>query len=338
VLESETMNTWPTVRSSASAVIVVAAGVFGAQGCSIGSKTIVNESEATETADGGTNAGASGAGEAGAAATCSGATFAKVDPTKLKACKPGGHCYDKAKVPGALQTMAGTPMLAPCDDPSQLCVPDEILNAGGGKLKDCKQPDALKAQLGEGGGCLNLSLFPEVEKQAGSILKQQEDCPAGLMCFPCKNPLDGSDSGFCNPIGVYDNACTGGGGGGGDGGAAVPAPSAQPCCTSNGNSNGVCMSTSAFPAGSTNALPQDSCAKGNACVPAAMVQGKPTPCDAGVLLGAGICIDQCFSGVLRVGGGLGLLSSEGCGETEVCAPCSALSGMMPAGVTLPGCT
>jgi hypothetical protein len=98
-----------------------------------------------------------------------------------------GHCYPQDKLPRA------TPgeLFSPCDDPSEACVPDELLLAGGKKLKSCTQPDAVKAVTGDGGGCVTIALLPEVQRQAGPFLKQQE-CEPDQVCMPCKNPQDNS--------------------------------------------------------------------------------------------------------------------------------------------------
>jgi hypothetical protein len=319
-------------------VFLMASAACGlATACSLGGETIVNESQGADDGDGG--AGSSSAQTTGAA--CAGAKFAKVDLSTLKGCQPGGHCYDKAKTPGALAAY-----LTPCDDATQVCVPDEVLSAAGDKLQTCTQPANVANVVGPGGGCINLALMPDVQKQAGAYL-QQGECPSGLTCMPCKNPQTNSDSGFCGGVGVYDDSSCGaagadggaggGEGAGGDGGAGGVGAGGQACCTTNGKSNGVCMPGSILPADSQGAMPQDTCASSDVCMPAAMVQGKATSCDAGFLFGPGICLDQCFNSMLEVGGSLGVLSSDGCADTEVCTPCSFLQSQMPAGMALPGC-
>jgi len=66
---------------------------------------------------------------------------------------------------------------------------------------------------------------------------------------------------------------------------------------------------------------QTSFGAGKKCVPAAFVEGKPVKCKSG-LLGAGVCLDACFNDMLGAAGGIGVLSREGCGTTELCIPCS----------------
>jgi hypothetical protein len=261
--------------------------------------------------------------------SCTGRAFASPNLASLTACNAGGHCYAKAKVPDEIASGLG-----PCANPSDVCVPDEILRAAGNKLASCTQPDAVKAATGDGGGCVNLALFPEAQKQAGAFLKQQE-CAPGLVCMPCKNPLDNKATPFCSAIGVYDQAC----GDVTDGGASLPKPPpAQACCTTNGKSNGICMSTSILPADKKDSMPRDTCPADNACMPAALFEGKPTTCNAGVFFGKGICMDTCFNPMLEIAGSLGLLSGKGCGETELCAPCQILLQQTPPGVPVPGCS
>lgn len=261
----------------------------------------------------------------GSADSCTGRKFATPDLSTLKACKAGGHCWPKAKL---FSLMASG--LTACDDPNDACVPDEILKAGGTKLKSCTQPDAVKAATGEGGGCVNLALFPDAQAQAAQYLQQRE-CDAGQTCMPCMNPLNQQKTGFCEEIGVFDAPCSGGET---DAGTPPPPPA---CCTTNGKSNGVCMSATVLPADKQDAMPKDTCASGNVCMPTAFFGGTPTSCNAGLLLGKGICMDVCFNDMLSLAGSLGILTGKGCGSTELCAPCSILKSQMPKGIALPGC-
>jgi hypothetical protein len=297
----------------------------------LGGETIVNERTAPLTdSDAGTGSSSSTTQAQSTGATCSGGTFTKPDLSKLKACQSGGHCYAKEKIPS---NTAGA--LAPCEDASQLCVPDEILNAGGQKLKQCTQPDAVASVAGKGGGCVNINLLPEVKRQAGQYLKQQE-CDANTICIPCKNPQNNTDSPFCSEIGVYESACTGGAPQ--TAAAATDAgPPPMPCCSSNGKSAGVCMSNTILPADQKGAMPQDVCSSADVCMPAAMLQGKGTSCDAGLLFGKGVCMDSCFNTMLKVAGVLHALPQDVCGDTEICTPCDILAKNMPPGIAIPGC-
>ena len=147
----------------------------------------------------------------------------------------------------------------------------------------------------------------------------------------CVDPrTSGTPTPFCQPIGVHDKECGAGAASGGDGGATKP-PAAAPCCTTKGKSNGVCIAETAVPEAQRNQTKQDVCVAGSKCVPAAFVAGTPVKCSGG-LLGAGVCMDKCFNDMMSLAGDIGLLSAAGCGSTEVCVPCSFVSGQ-----GVPGC-
>jgi hypothetical protein len=258
----------------------------------------------------------------GGGGSCGTNDFVKADLSQLTACGNNmGHCYDKTKVGSLADQMAA------CPTAGQACVPDEILEANGQKLTSCT------SIIGPG-ACLALSLFPDGAKQAGSALKQ-DVCKAGQVCTPCVDPThNNAPTPFCQPIGVHQNACTGGAtGGAADGGAAAPA---QACCTTNGKSHGTCLPSSSLPAGTSSQTIQDTCTGDNKCVPASLVNGTPVTCNAG-LLGRGICMDNCFNSFLGIAGSIGFLSSEGCDTTENCVPCSFVK-MQGGSTPVPGCT
>src|SRR5207253_6133504 len=102
--------------------------------------------------------------------------------------------------------------------------------------------------------------------------------------------------------------------------AALPA-----CCTKKGKSNGVCLQASGIPESRRDQAPQDSCADGLLCVPKAMVEGKPVTCNGG-LLGKGVCMDTCFNEMMGFASMIGILGKDLCATTEVCVPCSFMSG------------
>jgi hypothetical protein len=319
-------------RVRCSVIFVIGAGLVAlattTQGCTIGD-TVVHVMPGPES-DAGPAAAPNGSG-GGGGATCSPGAFTKPDLSKLKACKTHGHCWEKTKMPSGFAAQ-----LAACDDPSQACVPDEVLTAGGGKLKSCSQPDSLKAAVGESGGCITIALIPEMASRGSAFLKRQE-CDEGQVCAPCKNPEDnGADTPFCQPIGVAETACEGPKTvGGGDGGAPTPT-SQQACCTTTGKSNGVCMGSGVLSDSQKDQLPQDVCAETDRCLPAALVKDSATSCNVNFLLGKGVCLDKCFNGLMRVAGFLGILPTEGCGPTEVCAPCSFMKDQA-GGKPVPGC-
>lgn len=312
--------------------MVAVMGMSASMGaCSLGEENIVNVKEIaqTEATDGGVTATVGG-GTTGS--TCASSTFAKPDLSKLAACRPGGHCYAKGAVPAKIQSA-----LIPCEKPGEVCVPDEILLAGGTKIKQCTQPDNLKSYVGEGGGCVTLALLPELEQKAGAMLEQQQ-CDQGQVCVPCTDPRDKSETPFCQPTGVFEGTCLDSEAvdGGPVGATASPAPE-QACCTSNGKSSGVCTSDAILPENDKEAMPQDVCAKGNVCMPAAMLKGEGKACDSGIIGGPGVCLDRCFNTFLKIGGTLRVLQTDICAESELCVPCGILKSQMPKGVPVPGC-
>lgn len=288
--------------------------------CTIDSPTYVSTEDATEapSKDGGAASKPSssgGGGTTGGGGSCQGASFTKPDLAKLTPCGNGkGHCYDKTKTPYADQMTA-------CPDASQVCVPDEVLTAGGGKLKSCT------SIIGPG-GCVTSALFPELEKQGGGVLKK-DVCGDGQLCVPCNDPTNGNaPTPFCQATGVYDQACGGAPPApSGDAGAPAPLPA---CCTTKGVSNGVCLPETAIPADQRDKTKKDTCATGNKCVPAAFVSGKPVTCKSS--FGDGVCMDQCFDDMMKLAGGIGILGRSSCGSTELCIPCGFVSGQ-----GVPGC-
>jgi len=203
----------------------------GLAACSIASPTYVTarESDATEATDASASKPQSETPQSGSGDKCDTA-FVKVDVKTLTACEGGkGHCYAKEKV-GEFAAQ-----LIPCANTSEVCVPDEVLVAGGEKLKSCT------SVIGPG-ACFTASLVPEIERRGGGAL-QQDVCDAGQLCLPCVDPTsNNAPTPFCQPIGVRDAACS-------SGGASTPpppAPPAVPCCTTNGVSNGVCIAETAF--------------------------------------------------------------------------------------------
>jgi hypothetical protein len=305
--------------SGAVAVVVSA--------CTLASPThiVVEPSDDTAAGDGGTKPASASADPSGAGgAQCSG-TFVKADVSKLKACGNGkGHCYDKTMVPGAAN-------FQPCPDASQVCVQDEILESGGGKLKSCT------SVIGAG-GCMNVDLLivPD-EMKANVKLLKQDVCASGELCLPCADPTHGNaPTPFCEPMGVFDKPCSGSGpaaagGDGGGGGGAAPAASAG-CCMEKGKAKGMCIPEAAIPAAQKDQVGPDSCSSGNMCVPTALIPPS-TPQKCSGLLGGGVCMDKCFNTLLGIANAIGIGSGDGCADdSEVCISCLVLSGK-----GMPGC-
>lgn len=302
----------------------IALGMLGiaSQACTLGSDTYITTSTEKSKKDGGADDESSAAAKSASAATgsCGTDDFAKPDLQKLTACGGGkGHCFDKTKTPNA-QNFGACP-----DDASMVCVPDEILKAGGDELKTCT------SILGKS-ACVNVDLVPQFKEDPRAAQALNKDvCDAGQICVPCINPLEGNaPTGFCGPVGVHENACTGGaeadtGAPGTDPAAALPT-----CCVSGGKPKGVCLNESGIPEDMRDQVKADTCSGGNKCVPQAMVSNKPVKCTAG-LLGDGVCMDKCFNDMMSMAGDFGFLGKANCDVNEVCVPC------MFAGDITPGC-
>ena len=309
-----------------AAMTLVLTGCMGAlAGCMLDSPTYITTREVPQYGDASTapsttpssGTGAAASGDGGAPAVCAADDFVKPDLSKLTACGDGkGHCFDKMKAPMADQLTA-------CPDATMVCVPDEMLNAGGGKLASC-------TSIVGPGGCVTAHLIPTLEKQGGGFLKQ-DTCQAGQLCSPCADPTNnGAPTPFCQPIGVHSGAC--GAKDAGTSGDAGPAPSAaKACCTTNGHSAGMCLPQAAIPASQQSQTKQDVCDTDQKCVPAAFVKNAPVKCSGGIS-GEGVCMDKCFNDMMSFAGDIGFLGKDVCGSTEVCIPCSFVSGQ-----GVPGC-
>jgi hypothetical protein len=301
--------------------LVAAVVAFGfAQACTIASPTHITvqptkTTNGTDPSKGDDDDATSPSG--GDAVTCSATDFTAPDLSKLTACGNGaGHCFDRDKTPMADQLVA-------CSDASKVCVPDNILQANGGKLASC----SVQVLGGKPGGCVTASLYPTIIQQGGSALKQ-DTCDDGDLCVPCTDPTNNNaPSGFCEPTGVHASAC----------GAAAASPDASApkateyCCTTDGNSNGVCIDKSAIPDDQLSKTIRDTCHGANdKCVPKAMVDNNPVTCNSGIA-GKGVCMDKCFSAMMGTAASVGVLKQDVCGDTEVCVPC------LYAGKQTPGC-
>ncbi|MCW5838079.1 MAG: hypothetical protein KIS78_37155, partial [Labilithrix sp.] len=224
--------------------------------------------------------------------------FARPDPSTLERCGDGkGRCFDGARTPIPAKD------LPPCAG-GDVCVPDALLEAGGGTLKSCTFFLGSKP-----GACMSL-LVKDIA--ANKDVLQQDVCADDERCAPCVDPTNGQDTRLCGAIGVHEEACVGGEG-----------ARAAACC----HGFGVCMNADAAPEGSRGDLSRDTCADDQLCAPAAMVEGAPVKCD--VLGFDGVCLDTCFATMLRP---TTPVMRGGCGPTEVCLPCAVGKGQ-----GMPGC-
>jgi hypothetical protein len=228
--------------------------------------------------------------------------IAKPSLDQLKTCggdKGKGHCFDSKKLPMPPE------MLPPCDGGNEVCVPDEIFLANGGKLKSCTFVMGNKP-----GACMSL-LVKMVEDYKDMMT--QDVCAPDERCAPCTNPLDGTPTHLCDDaIGVHEQDCTVHAGG-----------PMERCC----HAMGVCMAEDAAPAQFKDKMKRESCGESQLCAPASAVTGKTTTCS--VLGASGVCMDLCFVQVFEPSAPL---TRVNCGPTEVCMPCALMSGM-----PMPGC-
>lgn len=228
--------------------------------------------------------------------TCTGA-FAKPDLGALTACGDGkGHCFDAATTSIA--------NLSACAGGTDVCIPDKVLTANGGRLKSCKFFVGDKP-----GACMSL-LIPDLNAHKDEI--KQDVCEADERCAPCIDPRDGTDTHICDLIGVYVDKCKGG-----------PGAQEASCC----HGQGVCLNAEAVPEGSRDKMSRDVCKSAKLCAPVAMVDGNPQHCSALAL--SGVCIDVCFAKMM---GPSAPVMRGGCGPTSVCLPC-----VIGKGQGMPGC-
>ncbi len=221
----------------------------------------------------------------------------------------GGHCYDADKVP----TM-GTLPTAGCAS-AQVCVPDAVLSAGGTTpLKTCT------SVIGKPGACASL-FIAEIAKEKAQLT--QDACTSDERCVPCVNPLNGTDTPFCQPIGVHQDAC-----GAAEAGASTPAATTpQLCCPTEGPPQGVCLQGDNIPASQRGNVEQNVCPPDYSCVPSSLVNNDPVSCSSAE--GSGVCVDSCFTGDL---GERALLQGSCPGPRDKCVPC-----LIGKGEGLPGC-
>jgi hypothetical protein len=205
--------------------------------------------------------------------------------------------------------------LTPCANAADVCVPDNMIEAAGGKVKSCKSLGDLA------GACVTYKLLPEIEASGGGVLPA-DVCDPDQKCAPCTNPQDQKSTWLCEATGVRQANCEGGSANTTDAGP-PPVPPA-PCCTTKGKSNGSCIDEKLIPADKRDETKVDTCSAGNKCVPTTFFQLKPVACNNEVF-GRGVCLDKCFDDMLA-GIGSVFLGQDVCGDTELCLPCSLASG------------
>jgi hypothetical protein len=229
---------------------------------------------------------------------------AVIDPSGLVACGDDAHCVDAAAVAAVDPDVVA--QLAPCTDPSQVCVPDPFLRTGG-KLV----PATCDSIAGAEGRCLSTAL-PAIADRAG--LLPQATCAASERCAPCFDPLDGAATGACAL------SC--------DPGPARGPTTLPACCEGRAR----CAAATTIPAAAGAVLEQAECAAASLCIPDQLLAGGPFPsCEASGLFGdyTGVCLSDCIDlGIEEVA-----LDRGTCAADFLCVPC--LDDGEPTGA--PGC-
>ena len=227
--------------------------------------------------------------------------FVAPDLSTLKKCGSGkSHCFPASKTSFPKEEFDA------CEGgDDEICLPDQLLSAGGKKPKECK------FLTGDPGACVPISI-----KQVGENkdMLKQDACEPDERCAPCVDPRNGSDTHLCEEQGVHEKECVGGPGEEG---------SVEPCC----HGAGLCLKQEMVPEDQRGDMSREVCSEGKLCAPAAMAEGNPVKCD--VLGFSGVCLDVCFAQMLK---GTAQVTRAGCGPTEICLPC-----VIGKGQGMPGC-
>jgi hypothetical protein len=245
------------------------------------------------------------------------------DPTSsglTKCCTDGpAHCVPADSVPNLLASYLTT-----CDDPTQLCMPDTVIEAGASY-----QPASCTSLGNETGVCLSLCI-PMVGQNPMVGLLPQDVCTDGEVCVPCINPLTKMSTGACKLLGPHcgDGGLSPGDDDGGTGGACpytgppiVDPNSFAACAPSCGGAH--CVPSSLVPAAQQSLLAGCTASDGSAgfCAPDKVIAagGNYVPPSCRSVAGAeGRCMSSCLPAVAAQAS---VLPKDTCGDGEVCAPC-----------------
>jgi hypothetical protein len=236
-----------------------------------------------------------------------------------KCCTDGpAHCVPSSAVPDQLASY-----LTPCDDPSQLCMPDSVIHAGASY-----QPAQCTSLGNEKGVCLSLCI-PKVGNDPQVGLLPQDICGDGEVCVPCINPLNKMSTGACSLLGPHcgDGGLTGGSDDGGGGtcpyvGPPIVDPSKfAACAPACGGAH--CVPATLVPAAQQSLLSACTASDGSGgfCAPDKVVAagGNYVPPTCRSVVGAeGRCMSTCLPAVAAQAS---VLPKDTCGDGEVCAPC-----------------
>jgi hypothetical protein len=178
-----------------------------------------------------------------------------------------------------------------------LCAPKELTDPSF-KPKTCNSLDNSE------GRCVSTCV-------AGAIAKQKDrlptaGCAANEVCAPCYDPVTGEDTGACEINGDKP---------------AKPAYTFPKCCGRGDTAAGVCVSPT-LAGDQADILRQESCARDKLCAPIGKAQDPSYrfPVCYSALLGTGACVNSCILDPTQAA----ILSRDGCGQGELCAPCVLL--------------
>jgi hypothetical protein len=237
---------------------------------------------------------------------------AEFDPSTLPTC-PTSLCSGGARcVPEALVLANGGPeqaaLLAPCDEPGTLCVPDEFI-----KTQGFFTPKTCESVLGAEGRCMS-TCIPQVSEQLEKTSLPQDACSEHQVCVPCYDPQTGESTGAC------DQSCDTG-------------PTEEPlllpdCC----GGLGTCVPTDAVPGDKLENLGVYECAEdagdGFICAPKVFVDDlnfKPASCKKIGFLAKltlppqyqeGRCLPDCLPQLDKAP-----VKQGDCNEGFLCTPC-----------------
>lgn len=230
----------------------------------------------------------------------------------------GAHCLPAADVPVDLQAS-----LEVCPS-GGLCVVDPLITS-----RFASTPRLCTSLGGSPGACVSLCI-PQVAMNARFLM--QDVCTANERCAPCTNPLDGTNTGICDPSPPLECMSVAPPPGG-EPTPPAPPPPPPPAPTLCCGGRATCVASSVVPEAERSHLAQDSCTADQLCIPTELLTDPtPPPCEISWLAffgdGAGACVSDCIPEV----GSQPFLSQESCAPGFKCAPCTDPLTGMPTGL------
>jgi len=235
----------------------------------------------------------------------------KIAPGTFKPCADNASCVPSEVI--AIFDPKLIVRVAPCEDPSERCVPNEFIQGGMRYVPDTCLAFGLKE-----GRCLR-SIIPEVKKLEAILT--QSTCGQGELCSPCVHPLTDAETGACSIT-----PC--------DPGPASPETGFIGCAEATGR----CIPDLVFQALRAYALARGSgdvnlqqflvpadCGDPLArCVSNQILSAGPfQTCNAGLFFGAGSCLDANLLNLTFGGSDIsGSLVPDTCQGGHMCVPCN----------------